>query len=230
MTFMNENKQIWSRSTMAILIVVAILLVDQIIKIWVKTHMMLGEDIRITDWFYINFVENNGMAYGMTFINKFVLSLLRIVAVVFIGIYIRRMSRATASWGYVACLSAVMAGAAGNILDSLFYGLCFSESTFWTVSEYVGFGHGYASMLMGKVVDMFYFPIIRTTYPAWVPFKGGAPFVFFSPVFNFADACISCGVVALLLFYRNELSQLSLSLDFKKRKTERDENEQKDNK
>ncbi|MCI5710106.1 MAG: lipoprotein signal peptidase [Prevotella sp.] len=227
---MNENKQIWSRSIMAILIVVAILLVDQIIKIWVKTHMMLGEDIRITDWFYINFVENNGMAYGMTFINKFVLSLLRIVAVVFIGIYIRRMSRAKASWGYVACLSAVMAGAAGNIFDSLFYGLCFSESTFWTVSEYVGFGHGYASMLMGKVVDMFYFPIIRTTYPAWVPFKGGAPFVFFSPVFNFADACISCGVVALLLFYRNELSQLSLSLDFKKRKTERDENEQKDNK
>ncbi len=209
---MNVKKLNVSRSMMSCLIVAVILLVDQFIKIWVKTHMAIGEDIRIADWFYISFVENNGMAYGITFINKLVLSLLRIVAVCFIGVYIHRMAQQKASWGYIVCLSMVLAGAAGNIFDSMFYGLCFSESSFYSVSSYVGFGNGYASFLMGKVVDMFYFPIIRTTYPAWVPFKAGQPFIFFSPIFNFADACISVGVVALLLFYRNELSQLSFSL------------------
>ena len=202
---------------MACLIVVAILLVDQIIKIWVKTHMSIGEDIKIADWFYISFVENNGMAYGITFINKMVLSLLRIVAVCFIGIYIHRLSKRKASWGYIACLSMVMAGAAGNIFDSVFYGLCFSESTFYSVASYVGFGNGYSSFLTGKVVDMFYFPIIRTVYPAWAPFKAGEPFIFFSPIFNFADACISVGVVALLLFFRNQLSQMSFSKDIMKK-------------
>ena len=170
---MNNLKIKMSRSLMACLIVVAILLVDQAIKIWVKTHMSIGEDIRIADWFYISFVENNGMAYGITFINKLALSLLRIVAVCFIGVYIHRLAKRKASWGYIACLSMVMAGAAGNIFDSLFYGLCFSESDFYSVASYVGFGNGYSSFLMGKVVDMFYFPIIRTTYPAWVPFKAG---------------------------------------------------------
>jgi len=113
---------------MATLIVAAILLVDQFIKIWVKTHMTIGEDIKIADWFYISFVENNGMAYGITFINKLVLSLLRIVAVCLIGVYIHHTARRKASWGYIACLSMVLAGAAGNIFDSMFYGLCFSES------------------------------------------------------------------------------------------------------
>ena len=214
---MNNFKIKMSRSLMACLIVVAILLVDQAIKIWVKTHMSIGEDIRIADWFYISFVENNGMAYGITFINKLALSLLRIVAVCFIGVYIHRLAKRKASWGYIACLSMVMAGAAGNIFDSLFYGLCFSESDFYPVASYVGFGNGYSSFLMGKVVDMFYFPIIRTTYPAWVPFKAGEPFIFFSPIFNFADACISVGGVALLLFFRNQLSQLSFSKDIMKK-------------
>lgn len=224
---MNNKKLTLSRSGMACLIAVAILLVDQLIKIWVKTHMALGEDIRIADWFHIYFVENNGMAYGITFINKLVLSLLRIVAVCFIGVYIHRQARAKASWGYIACLSMVMAGAAGNIFDSIFYGLCFSESDFYSVASYMGFGNGYGSFLMGKVVDMFYFPIIRTTYPSWMPFKAGEPFIFFSPIFNFADACISVGVVALLLFYRNRLSQISFSQEFKKRGKE-DNSEQQD--
>ena len=214
---MNNLKIKMSRSVMACLIVVAILLVDQTIKIWVKTHMSIGEDIKIADWFYISFVENNGMAYGITFINKLALSLLRIVAVCFIGVYIHRLAKRKVSWGYIACLSMVMAGAAGNIFDSMFYGLCFSESNFYSVASYVGFGNGYASFLMGKVVDMFYFPIIRTTYPSWVPFKAGEPFIFFSPIFNFADACISVGVVALLLFFRNQLSQLSFSKDIMKK-------------
>lgn len=196
---------------LACLIIIAILAIDQIIKIIVKTNMAIGDDLRITDWFYISFIENKGMAYGMTFINKFVLSLIRIVAIVIIGIYIKRQIAAGVRTGYVVCLSMVLAGAAGNIIDSMFYGLCFSESTFYTVSSYVGFGNGYAPFLMGKVVDMFYFPIIRTTYPLWVPLKGGEPFVFFSPIFNFADACISVGVVLLLLFYRKEISTISFS-------------------
>lgn len=195
----------------ACLIIFAILAIDQIIKIVVKTNMALGDDIRIADWFYISFIENNGMAYGLTFINKIVLSLFRIVAVTFIGIYIRRQIKANANTGYIACLSMVLAGAAGNIIDCMFYGLCFSESTFYSVSEFVGFGNGYAPFLMGKVVDMFYFPIIRTTYPLWFPLKGGEPFVFFSPIFNFADACISVGVVLLLIFFRKELATISFS-------------------
>lgn len=196
---------------LACLIIFAILAIDQIIKIIVKTNMAIGDDLKIADWFYISFIENKGMAYGMTFINKFALSLIRIVAIVVIGIYIRRQVKAGARTGYILCLSMVMAGATGNIIDSMFYGLCFSESTFHTVSSYVGFGNGYAPFLMGKVVDMFYFPIIRTTYPLWVPFKGGEPFVFFSPIFNFADACISVGVVLLLIFYRKEISTISFS-------------------
>lgn len=202
----------------ACLIVFAILIIDQIIKIIVKTNMAIGDDLRITDWFYISFIENKGMAYGMTFINKFALSLIRIVAIIIIGIYIRRQVKAGARTGYIVCLSMVLAGAAGNILDSMFYGLCFSESTFYTVSSYVGFGNGYAPFLMGKVVDMFYFPIIRTTYPLWMPIKGGEPFVFFSPIFNFADACISVGVALLLLFYRKEISTISLSFPKRSKK------------
>jgi signal peptidase II len=145
------------------------------------------------------------MAYGMTFINKLVLSLFRLVAVAAVGWYIVRQIRNHASWGYIVCLSMILAGAAGNILDSMFYGLCFTESTPWSTAVVVSPGEGYAPFLMGKVVDMFYFPMIDTFYPDWFPVWGGERFVFFSPVFNFADACISVGVVLLLLFYRNEL-------------------------
>ena len=195
---------------MAALIVVAVLVIDQLIKLWVKTSMSLSESIRITDWFYINFIENNGMAYGMQIGSKLALSLFRVAAICVLTVYIWRLShRAQARWGYIVCLSMVLAGAAGNLIDCMFYGLCFDASTFSHVSEYVGWGNGYAPFLMGKVVDMFYFPLIETTYPDWFPFWGGERFVFFSPVFNFADANISVGVVALLLFYRKEVSDLS---------------------
>ena len=193
------------------MIVISILVIDQAIKIIVKTHMALGDDIKIADWFYIYFIENKGMAYGITFINKLVLSVLRIVVSVILAFYIHKQAKMGARWGYIVCLSMVLAGAAGNIIDSMFYGLCFSESTFYNVSSYVGFCNGYAPFLMGKVVDMFYFPIIRTTYPLWFPMKGGEPFIFFSPIFNFADACISVGVVLLLIFYRKEVSSITLS-------------------
>lgn len=207
---MKNKTSVLTRGRISVLIIVALLVIDQIIKILVKTNMCLGETIHITDWFYIDFVENNGMAYGMTFINKFLLSLLRIVAVSFIGWYIYRQIKAEARMRYLILLSMVFAGAAGNILDSMFYGLIFDASTPFEVAQLVPFGTGYTSFLMGKVVDMFYFPLIVTTWPQWVPFVGGEEFVFFSPVFNFADACISVGVVMLLLLCRTELETLSL--------------------
>lgn len=197
------------KAWMAVAIVVAILLIDQIIKIEVKTNMTLGEAKRVTDWFYIEFIENNGMAYGMKFINKLVLSLFRLFAIGFIGYYLAKIiKKDVAPLGYIVLIAMVLAGAAGNLIDCLFYGLIFDASTPFTVSQFVPFGEGYSTFLHGKVVDMFYFPIIQTTWPEWVPYFGGSEYVFFSPVFNFADACISVGVVALLLFYRKQLEVL----------------------
>lgn len=201
----NKTFKAW----MAVAIVVAILLIDQIIKIEVKTNMTLGEAKRVTDWFYIEFIENNGMAYGMKFINKLVLSLFRLFAIGFIGYYLAKIiKKDVAPLGYIVLIAMVLAGAAGNLIDCLFYGLIFDASTPFTVSQFVQFGEGYSTFLHGKVVDMFYFPIIQTTWPEWVPYFGGSEYVFFSPVFNFADACISVGVVALLLFYRKQLEVL----------------------
>lgn len=196
----------------AVIIIAAILIVDQIIKIEVKTNMSLGEALRITDWFYIEFIENNGMAYGMTFINKLVLSLFRMFAICGIGWYIWRVVKSGLfSNGYIVCLSMVLAGAAGNLIDCLFYGLIFNASTPFNVAHFVPFGEGYSTFLHGRVVDMFYFPIIHTQWPDWVPVWGGDDFVFFSPVFNFADSCISVGVVLLLLFFRKDLERMSLA-------------------
>lgn len=201
----NKTFKAW----MAVAIVVAILLIDQIIKIEVKTNMTLGEAKRVTDWFYIEFIENNGMAYGMKFINKLVLSLFRLFAIGFIGYYLAKIiKKNVVPLGYIVLIAMVLAGAAGNLIDCLFYGLIFDASTPFTVSQFVPFGEGYSTFLHGKVVDMFYFPIIQTTWPEWVPYFGGSEYVFFSPVFNFADACISVGVVALLLFYRKQLEVL----------------------
>ena len=164
--------------------------------------------IDITCWFKINFIENNGMAFGMTFFNKLVLSLFRIVAISVIGVYLVKIVKRGMRLGYVICMSMVFAGAVGNMIDSMFYGLIFNASSAEYVSYFVPFGEGYAPFLMGKVVDMFYFPLIETTWPTWMPFVGGDEFVFFSPVFNFADASISVGVVLLLLFFRKELSSI----------------------
>ena len=204
-----DRQQIARRGTLAALIVVGILLVDQLIKIWVKTNMTLHEQIEILSWFKIVFIENNGMAYGMEIGSKLVLSLFRVVAISVLGYYIIGQVKRQARWGYLVCLSMIFAGAVGNLIDSMFYGLVFNASSEFYTSYFVPFGTGYASFLMGKVVDMFYFPLIVTTWPDWVPFVGGNPYVFFSPVFNFADASISVGVVLLLLFYRKEISEIS---------------------
>ena len=213
-----DRQQIARRGTLAALIVVGVLLIDQLIKIWVKTNMTLHEQIEILSWFKIVFIENNGMAYGMEIGSKLVLSLFRVVAISVLGYYIIGQVKRQARWGYLVCLSMIFAGAVGNLIDSMFYGLVFNASSDFYTSYFVPFGTGYAPFLMGKVVDMFYFPLIVTTWPNWVPFVGGNPYVFFSPVFNFADASISVGVVLLLLFYRKEISEISF-----KKKSKADE-------
>lgn len=191
----------------ALLIITAVLVIDQCIKFWVKTHMYMYERIRIADWFYILFTENPGMAFGWEFMDKIFLTLFRIVAVALISVYMYRLIRKrNTPFGFIACLSLILAGAAGNIIDCLFYGLIFNNPPAPFVAHVVPFGTGYAPLFYGKVVDMFYFPIIRTTWPDWMPVCGGESFVFFSPIFNFADAAISCGIIALLLFYHKRIN------------------------
>ena len=176
------------------------IIIDQVIKIAVKTNMSLGEGIVVfDDWFQIKFVENNGMAFGMEIFNKYFLTSFRMVAVVFIIYYLLKLLRDSAKpLGYVVCITLVLAGAIGNLIDCLFYGEIFSSSI-GQVAQYVPWGEGYSTFMNGHVVDMFYFPLF--TWPDWVPLVGGD--IFFGPVFNFADACVSCSVAAILLFYRN---------------------------
>lgn len=202
------TKQQKLQSVVSVLIVLVILIVDQVIKISVKTGMTLHESIHITDWFYILYIENNGMAWGMSIMPKVMLSLFRLVAIIGIGWYIGKQILKGARWLYIVLLSMVLAGAAGNLIDCMFYGVIFSGASADYVSYFVPWGTGYAPFLEGRVVDMFYFPLIVTDYPDWFPFWGGQKFVFFSPIFNFADASISVSFVALLLFCRQELQRL----------------------
>ena len=195
---MRDNSGIAKRGWLAVAIVLAVLIIDQLIKVWVKTHMMLHEQIEVLSWFKIVFIENNGMAYGMEIGSKLVLSIFRIVAIGFLGWYIVQQVKKQARWGYIVCLAMIMAGAAGNIFDSMFYGLIFNES-YYNVAELFPSGGGYAPLLQGRVVDMFYFPIINSQWPAWIPFMGGKPFFFFSAIFNVADAAISIGAVWFII-------------------------------
>jgi signal peptidase II len=166
--------------------------------------MTLGQEIHMAgNWFIIHFTENNGMAFGMQFAGdygKLFLSIFRIIAVLVIIYILYRVSRQKTSNGFIISLSLILAGAIGNIVDSAYYGLIFSESTFLDVARFMPSGGGYSSFLHGKVVDMLYFPILQGTYPSWFPFWSGEEFIFFRPVFNIADSAITVGVVLLLFF------------------------------
>ncbi|NEW84018.1 MAG: lipoprotein signal peptidase [Mariniphaga sp.] len=194
-----------SAKTKSILIVLLVLLFDQLLKLWIKSNMMLGDEFIIAkNWFIIHFVENNGMAFGLEFgnsIGKYFLSIFRILAVGAIGWYISKLWKRDVPFGVIACFSLIMAGAIGNILDSAFYGLIFNES-YGQVATLFPAGGGYSSFLQGRVVDMFYFPLISGNYPSWLPFVGGNDFIFFRPVFNLADSSITVGIISILIFYR----------------------------
>lgn len=192
------------------LIVFVILLIDQVLKIWIKSTMMIGEEFPVFgNWFIIHFVENNGMAFGMELAGEFgklFLSVFRIVAVCGIGYYIYKLTLKDTPLGLIISVSMVLAGALGNIIDSAVYGLIFDHSH-GQVASFLPEGGGYATFLHGKVVDMFYFPILRGTYPDWLPLVGGNDFLFFRPVFNFADSAISVGIFILIVFYRNHFKE-----------------------
>ena len=205
---MNNKK----KCTIAAAIIVLLLLIDQAIKVAVKLNMNIGEEIVVFDWFRISFIENRGMAFGMEIGSKLFLSLFRIVAGGGLTWYIWKKIKEGARMGYIVVLSMIYAGAAGNIFDSLFYGEIFTAShpyyTDLPPAQLVPWGEGYASILMGNVVDMFSFPLFHGTFPNWFPVWGGEDFTFFSAIFNFADACISVGVVVLFLFYRNDFNNI----------------------
>ena len=201
-------KKFLTKGQLSALIVIAVLIIDQIIKIWVKTSMYWHESIKITDWFYIYFTENNGMAFGMEIFNKIFLTGFRIIAAIAINWLLIQYVKKNYKTGFLVCVSLILAGAIGNIIDCVFYGEIFSESTHSLIAQFVPIGEGYSDWFYGKVVDMFYFPLIETNWPEWMPFVGGKHFIFFSPIFNFADAAISCGIIAMLLFYGKYLGNI----------------------
>ena len=182
-----------------------LIIIDQVSKILVKTQMTIGESIPVfRDWFQIYFVENEGMAFGMSFggaVGKFLLTLFRIILVVFLIWYIRKLIQRKAPMGVLVGLMLITVGALGNIIDCLFYGVLFGPSTFYEAAAFLPESGGYAPLFFGHVVDMLYFPLIDTVWPSWVPFVGGEEFIFFRPIFNFADSCITVGAFYLILFH-----------------------------
>jgi len=196
----------------SLLFIILILIVDQILKIWVKTHMQIGDEIHLFGKFgMLHFIENNGMAFGMEMggkTGKFILSLFRIIAIFGIGWFLSSLISKKSNLGLIFAVSAIMAGAIGNLIDSAFYGIIFNESFNQAAVMFPPEG-GYSTFLHGRVVDMFYFPIINTHFPDWSPLKPGESFVFFRPVFNIADSSITCGVLSIILFQKKMFSDLS---------------------
>lgn len=200
------------------LIVILLIIIDQVIKIWIKTHFYITEEHRVLGWSWIRilFIENEGMAYGLKWggdVGKFLLTFFRLVACMWGFYYLYKISRPQAKkyhpW-FIACVILILAGAMGNLIDSLFYGLIFNESSPYMLNIATLFpeGGGYGHFMFGNVVDMFYFPMIQTHWASWIPWVGGQYFEFFSPVFNFADSCVTVGAVILLIgqkkFFRKE--------------------------
>lgn len=207
---MPNKSNVLKKSYLVILVVFIVLLLDQWLKIYIKTSLPYGGgfDILGLSWAKIHFVENEGMAFGMSFggaSGKLILSIFRIIMIGFLIYLIGKIIKAKASYSLVISFGLILAGAMGNMLDSAFYGLIFSETPMYhnIIAEIFPEGGGYANFLYGKVVDMFYFPMVDTVLPEWFPFWGGDRFRFFQPVFNIADASISIGTASLLLFHRS---------------------------
>tara|TARA_B100001741_G_C16553051_1_gene600551 strand:+ start:4324 stop:4908 length:585 start_codon:yes stop_codon:yes gene_type:complete len=185
------------------LVIAVVLIADQLLKVWIKTSMVIGQEIHFFDWFIIHFTENRGMAFGIEFggkYGKYFLSIFRIIAIIAIGVYWSKLTKTDVKKGIIYSVSLILAGAIGNMIDSAFYGMIFSES-YGQIATY--FNGGYSSFLQGKVVDMFYFPLFNGYLPQWLPVVGGDHFIFFRPVFNIADAAISVGVINILIFHRS---------------------------
>ncbi len=199
-----------SKGRLSILIILLVLLFDQILKFWIKTTMMIGEEHHVLgNWFIIHFTENNGMAFGMEFAGiagKYFLSLFRVAAVVFIAIYISKIVKRDVPVGFLIAVSLIFAGATGNIIDSAFYGLIFDHS-YYQVAHLFPEAGGYSHFLQGRVVDMLYFPIIKGHWPSWSPINPTEPFIFFRPVFNIADSAITTGMLMIIIFHRKTLQK-----------------------
>ncbi len=201
------------KTVIAFALLAFIVVVDQIVKIYVKTHFFLGESVEVFSWFQIRFIENNGMAFGLELFNKIILTIFRILAVGALGYYLYRTLRKNLPLGYVLCIAALVAGALGNIIDCVFYGVTFSAShpiysnQFPIVAEAFPSNGGYSTWFYGKVVDMLYFPLIDTTLPTWIPFVGGNRFTFFDPVFNIADSAICVSIFWMLIFQNKTLKE-----------------------
>jgi signal peptidase II len=195
----------------SLLLIILILIADQALKIWVKTHMVVGQEIHLFgNWGLLHFIENNGMAFGMEMggINgKIILSIFRVFAIAGITWFLLSLIRKKSNTGLILSVSAILAGAVGNLIDSAFYGMIFSESYNHIAVMFPPQG-GYSSFLLGRVVDMLYFPVINTTWPDWSPFRPGESLVFFRPVFNIADSAITCGVFAIILFQRKMFREI----------------------
>lgn len=201
------GNHIGHRGLIATAIILTVIILDQILKIWVKTHFYLNEDLEITSWFHLHFIENNGMAFGMEFGPKIFLTIFRLVlAAGLIWVLVRIKGMAAVKTGFLVCLALIIAGAIGNIIDCVFYGVIFNNPMPPEVAQMFPAGGGYATLFHGRVVDMLYFPLFSFTWPGWMPGVGGQEFLFFQPVFNLADAAISCGMIAVLIFYPRQLT------------------------
>ncbi len=192
------------KTIIALVASVGVLIIDQWSKVWVKTTMYLGQEYNVVgNWFYIHFTENNGMAFGMEFAGeygKLFLTSFRVVAVFGILYYlIYLLRKKDTHTGFILCVALIFAGALGNIIDSVFYGIWFNDS-YHQIASFMPEAGGYSNLMYGKVVDMLYFPLMSGVYPDWVPMWGGEPFMFFRPVFNVADTAISTGVISVAVF------------------------------
>lgn len=203
-----------SNGKLATVLIALVIVIDQAVKIWVKTHFYYGEEYEITSWFRLLFIENNGMAFGMELGSKLVLTLFRIIASgAFIYYLWKLSSRNDIPKGYIACIALITAGALGNVIDCVAYGLIFNSPAPPQVAQLFPPDGGYATLFNGRVVDMLYFPLCEWNWPQWMPWIGGNHFVFFQPIFNVADAALSVSVVVLILFYARYLATVTAQKD-----------------